>query len=88
MTATPGGQRAISASIDKTIRPWDLKSGETIRTIECDATALAVLPGMHRFVAGSPDGVVRVFEMETGKLVQTFAGCDSRVISVALADGQ
>ena len=30
----PDGRRAVSASLDKTLRVWDLESGQSIRTLE------------------------------------------------------
>ena len=31
----PDGQRAVSASLDQTLKVWDLESGEVIATFTC-----------------------------------------------------
>ena len=34
VAVTPDGQRAVSASKDKTLKVWDLESGRELRTLE------------------------------------------------------
>jgi WD40 repeat protein len=34
LALTPDGRRAVSASLDKTLRVWDLEQGEALRTLE------------------------------------------------------
>ena len=34
MAVTADGQRAVSASRDKTLKVWDLESGRALRTLE------------------------------------------------------
>ena len=34
MAVTPDGRQAISASVDKTLKVWDLASGAEVRTLE------------------------------------------------------
>jgi WD40 repeat protein len=38
VAVTPDRQRAVSASDDKTLRVWDLKTGEVLATFTCDGT--------------------------------------------------
>jgi WD40 repeat protein len=86
LAVTADGKQAISASLDETIRVWDLKAADAVRTIACKATSLAIAPDGTRFVAGSEDGALRMFVTESGEVAQELAGCDSRVDRVAFAD--
>jgi WD40 repeat protein len=85
LAVTPDGQIAVSASVDKTIRMWNLNDGQTFRTIAYDATALALMPDPRKFIAGSSEGAVTIWDAETGEITRTLAGCDSSVVSVAVA---
>ena len=40
VAVTPDGQRAVSASDDKTLKVWDLESGRELRTLEGHATCV------------------------------------------------
>ncbi len=86
LVTTPDGQRAISASLDQTIRIWDLRSGRTVRSVDGDARALAVTSDGRRLVAGSPTGAVTLFDLDNGNVVRTLDGCDSHVSDIAVAD--
>jgi hypothetical protein len=33
---TPDGQRTVSASVDNTVKVWDLETGEVLATLTCD----------------------------------------------------
>jgi WD40 repeat protein len=57
------GRRAVSASLDKTLKVWDLELGADMATFNCDALALCcAFVGAHRFVAG--DSGNRVYFLE------------------------
>jgi WD40 repeat protein len=54
---TPDGRRAVSASFDKTLKVWDLKSGQIITTFTCDAEArCCTFADDRRIVAGDSAG--------------------------------
>jgi WD40 repeat protein len=88
VAAAPDGARAASASLDGTIRVWDVPTGEARRTIHYAATAVAFAAQPHQLVAGSDDGAVILFDLETGAVVRTFPGCVSRVSSIGMALGR
>jgi WD40 repeat protein len=85
------GRRALSGSEDKTLRLWDLATGETLRTLEGHSNsvaAAAVLADGRRALSGSWDKTLRLWDLATGETLCTLEGHTSWVSSAAvLADG-
>jgi len=53
------GRRAVSASFDRTLKVWDLKTGAVVASFTCDAPArCCAFAGAHRIVAGDEGGRV------------------------------
>jgi WD40 repeat protein len=74
VAVTAGGDRAVSASDDRTVRIWDLASGRPLHTLTGHAdwvTAVAVTAGGDRAVSASTDGTVRVWDCRNGSLLVT-----------------
>lgn len=80
--------RLLLTTSGKTIRVWDVRSGELLRQYATDVTvgwAAWAHDGKHWFIAGG-DGKARLFDAATGKLTRTFVGhTDARIESVAFA---
>jgi len=56
VAVTPDGQRAVSASGDRTLRVWNLANGHELRTLTghtSHVSAVAVTPDGQRAVSGS-----------------------------------
>ena len=66
VAVTPDGQRAISASDDKTLKVWDLTSGECLATFTADAAvwACSCAPDGLTIVAGDEGGRVHFLRLE------------------------
>lgn len=101
---TPDGQRLISASDDKTIRIWDLKSGRTVSTLRGDIGegeagkiyTLAISPDGQWLAAGGRTGLpgmsrhpIRIYDLSTGQFAFLLDGHVEPVLSLAFSpDGK
>ena len=89
MAVTPDGRRAVSASTDRTLRVWDLETGESLRTLGGllrRVLSVAVTPDGRRVVSASRDQAIRVWDLKTGKLVASLS-VDHSVEAVAITPG-
>ena len=92
MAVTSDGRRAVSASGDKTLRIWDLESGESLRTLEGhtgSVNAVAVTSDGRRAVSASYDKTLRIWDLESGESLRTLEGHTDWVNAVAVtSDGR
>src|SRR5215469_3154389 len=92
VAVTPDGQRAVSASYDKTLKVWDLGSGRELHTLTGHAdrvVAVAVTRDGQRAVSASDDGTLKVWDLGNGRELHMFTGHASYVSAVAVTpDGQ
>src|SRR5215813_13752209 len=66
----PDGQRAVSGSLDGTVRVWDLAAGRCLAILRGhtnDIYGVAVTADGQRAVSGSLDGTVRVWDLAAGQ---------------------
>ncbi len=92
VAVTPDGKYVVSGSGDKTLRLWELATGQEVRRFtghEGSVTSVAVTPDGKYVVSGSDDKTVRLWELATGKEGGRFTGHDDSVWSLAVTpDGQ
>ena len=84
---TPDGLRAVSGSGDKTLKVWDLVTGQVLATLEGhteDVETLAVTPDGLRAVSGSEDKTLKVWDLVTGQVLATLEGHTDSVNTVAV----
>mgnify|MGYP002778189262 FL=1 len=86
---SPDSQILASCGNDRTIKLWDLKTGELIRTIP-DAHAgaiwsVAIDPGGDKLISGSSDRTIKVWNLNTGVLLRTLAGHTETVRALAIS---
>ena len=61
-----GSRHIISGSNDRTIRVWNIETGETIATLEghrSEVTAVSLSPDNTQIVTGSWDDTVRIWNI-------------------------
>lgn len=89
-----GGQVLFSASLDGTVRAWDLIRYRNFRTFvtpdPVQFSCLAVEPSGEIVVAGSQDQfAVYMWSVQTGKLIETFGGHTGPISGLAFSpDGR
>jgi WD40 repeat protein len=59
---TPDGKLAISASEDKTLRVWNIKTGECIGVYQTISSLTVFLGSQGRFVCGDNTGNVTIMK--------------------------
>jgi WD40 repeat protein len=98
VAVTPDGRRAISASDDKTLKVWDLSSGDQTKFGLAERTlaghsgvvmAVAVTPDGRRAISASADKTLKVWDLSSGEAERTLAGHSGLVRAVAVTpDGR
>jgi glucose repression regulatory protein TUP1 len=78
------GRHIASGSGDRTVRVWDIESGQNVLTlsIEDGVTTVAISPDGKLVAAGSLDKSVRVWDANTGYLIERLEGPDGHRDSV------
>ena len=77
LSATPDGNRFLSASLDKTVKLWDLADSTQVRNVGVHAYPVhfvtALPDGVHALAAGD-EGAIVVSALADGKVVQVLGG--------------
>ena len=89
---SPDGQTLVSGSNDKTIKIWQLSTGQELRTLTGHSgwiSSLAISPDGQTLVSGSWDKTIKIWQLSTGQELRTLTGHSAHVGSVAISpDGQ
>jgi WD40 repeat protein len=89
---SPDGRYALSGSVDKTLKLWEVSSGKVVRTFSGHSNSVnsvAFSPDGKYALSGSVDKTLKLWEVASGKVVRTFAGHSDEVNSVAFSpDGK
>lgn len=92
LSVSAEGDRVLSASIDKTVRLWDLRSFALINTFndhENQVYAVRFLPDAMSFVSAGRDGVIVQRDIATGDVVRAIKAHDKIIWALAVSpDGR
>jgi WD40 repeat protein len=70
LSVSPEGTRILSASTDRSIKLWDVKTGSLVTDVgrHADmARAALFVPGGNEVVTGADDGVINIWSLDGGK---------------------
>jgi len=88
---TTDGKNIVSASTDKTIKIWDLISGQERRTLQGhtkDVCAVDITADGKYIVSASWDKTIKVWDLQSGKEITTFTGEASFYCCAIAPDGR
>ena len=89
---SPDGQTLASGSWDKTIKLWNVKTGNLRQTLtghSDEVYSVAYSPDGQTLASGSGDNTIKLWNVKTGNLRQTLTGHSGSVDSVGYSpDGQ
>jgi small GTP-binding protein len=92
VAVTPDGRTVVSGSSDKTLKVWDLETGQCRATFEGHTDTVldvAITPDGRTVVSGSDDHTLKVWDIATGQCRVTFEGHTGQVWGVAVTpDGR
>jgi WD40 repeat protein/MoxR-like ATPase len=89
---SPDGKQALSGASDNTLRLWNVKTGELIRTFkghEGIIYSVSFSPDGKQALSGANDDTLRLWNVQSGELIRTFKGHEGGVRSVSFSpDGK
>jgi len=89
---SPDGRTLASGSNDKTIKIWNLTTGQEIHTLKGHSAgvySVAISPDGRTLASGSNDKTIKIWNLTTGQEIHTLKGHSAGVRSVAISpDGR
>lgn len=86
------GRQVVSASIDESLKVWDLAKGQEVHTLSAHrgaVMAVVITPDGRQVVSGSGDRTLKVWDLATGQEVRTLRRHRGAVTAVAMTpDGR
>jgi WD40 repeat protein len=74
---SPDGRRALSGSLDKTVRLWEVESGHAVRLLEGHSDSVesvAFSPDGRRALSAAENGVMRVWDVTEAAMLEVLPG--------------
>ena len=85
---SPDGKTIVSGSWDKTIKIWDMQSGECLNTLEGHSSyveSVVISPDGKTIVSGDHNGTIKIWDMKNTKCLNTLKLHSGYVRSVAIS---
>jgi WD40 repeat protein len=86
VAVTADGRRAVSTSVDKTLKVWDLETGLALSTLKGHSASVldvAIMADGKTAISASADKTLKVWDLLTGRALRTLGGHSASVWSVA-----
>jgi WD40 repeat protein len=83
---SPDGQQLASSSFDRTVKLWDVQTGECVKTFLGHTNrvwTVAYHPNGQQLVSGGDDHATKFWNLKTGRCTKTFKGHTNAVLSLA-----
>src|SRR5262249_13204498 len=86
----PDGQQLATASLDQTVKVWDLATGQERLTLKNNANVVAFSPDGRRLATGGDDSLVKIWDPQApDKELYSLAGHKNKVLQLAFSpDGR
>lgn len=87
LAITEDGKRAISASLDCTLKVWDLDQGVALFVLqghEQEIYSVSMTPDGRLAISGSTDGIIKIWDLVSGTEKYSFKGHTELVWSTAI----
>ena len=92
LCCSPDGNRVLSDGNDKTIKLWNLRTGQCLWTfegLEQDISSVGFSPDGKTAISGLYDNTLKLWDAANGKCIRTFTGHENIVKSVCFSpDGK
>jgi WD40 repeat protein len=80
-------KQAVSASADKTLKLWNIESGQVLRSLaghSASVCAVALVPGGRQVVSASADKTLKMWDLESGQQRLELKGHTGSVTAIAI----
>ena len=84
---TPDRKYVVSGSLDKSIKIWNLETGDLFHNIDGhddEITSLDLSSDGSRIVSGSEDSTVKLWKLDTGNLMRNFTFHEGAIFDVLI----
>jgi WD40 repeat protein/energy-coupling factor transporter ATP-binding protein EcfA2 len=85
---SPDSKTLASASFDKTIKLWNVETGEEIRTLKGHnilVSSVSFSPDGEKLVSGGGDSIIKLWDIKTGEVIHTLKGHNDLVYDVSFS---